>query len=236
MEGPDVVVFQVDLDEGLPVVLALVDVDAVEHVTAEVEARARREAGEIGADVAVAGVEEQAVPALQRLVAQAQAGIVGEVRRPEQAAVQVVGPAVQRAHDGAAARRAAPAAQDHGLAMAADVGDQFDAGRRAHEGAPLALLEQRQVVPDFGHREFVAEVARAAIEDRPYLAAIQLGIEIGRDGQLRTAAFERLRRQAQVGHVAERLQSPGSERRRRECAGRPERPIRAAVRRSMHCT
>jgi hypothetical protein len=41
VEGADVVVLQIDLDEGLPVVVALVQFDAVEHVAGEVEVGAR---------------------------------------------------------------------------------------------------------------------------------------------------------------------------------------------------
>ena len=65
MEGLDVVVLEIDLDERLPVVVALVDLDAVEHVAREVEVAATPSAAQIGRDVARA-VEQQAVPVLQR--------------------------------------------------------------------------------------------------------------------------------------------------------------------------
>ena len=52
MERADVVVLEVDLDEGLPVVVALVQHDAVEHVAGEVEVGARAEPRQLGGDVA----------------------------------------------------------------------------------------------------------------------------------------------------------------------------------------
>ena len=87
MERSDVVVLEVDLDEGSSVVVALVDMDAVEHEAFEVEGRPRSERVEFGRDVGAAGLEIEAVPALQRVVAQVQARVVGEVRRAEQATV-----------------------------------------------------------------------------------------------------------------------------------------------------
>ncbi len=56
MEGADVVVLEVDLDEGLPVVVALVQLDAVERVAAEVEVGARAQAGHVGRHVEAAAV------------------------------------------------------------------------------------------------------------------------------------------------------------------------------------
>ncbi len=159
-------------------------------MAAEIERRGRVQRREVGLHVAPAVLEHQAVPGLRRVVAQVQAGIVGKVRRTEQAAVKVVGPAVQRADD--VALGIAAVAQNHRLAMAADVGDQFDAAGRAHECAPLALLGQGVVVADLGNGECVTEVARAAREDALGLAAEQVGVEIGRDRELRAAAFERL--------------------------------------------
>ena len=85
MERLDVVVLEVDLDEGLPVVVALVDLDAVEHVAREVEV-AHAERREVARDVARA-VEQQAVPVLQRRAAEVEARLVGEVRRAEQLAL-----------------------------------------------------------------------------------------------------------------------------------------------------
>ena len=154
VEGPDVVVLEVDLDEGLPVVVALVQLDAVEHVAAEVERRRVGAAGAPGrvAHVAPAVVEQQAVPALQRVVAQVQArvGLRSAARRS-------AGRRGRRS-SGAAGRRccsrvlAAPA-QHQRLAVAADVGDQLARpSRGAHQRAALAFLRQGVEVADLGDR------------------------------------------------------------------------------------
>lgn len=52
MKWDDVVVLQIDLDEGLLVVIALVQFDPVEHKTAEIEIRARAHASQVGVDIA----------------------------------------------------------------------------------------------------------------------------------------------------------------------------------------
>jgi hypothetical protein len=128
MEGLDVVILQVDLDEGLPVVVALVHFDVVEHVAREVEVLRDRHLAQLVHDVVAVLLEQQAVPVLQRRLRQVQAGRVREMRRADQFALQVVGPAVQRADDvvGVAA-----AIEHQRLAVAADVGQQLDALRCA---------------------------------------------------------------------------------------------------------
>jgi hypothetical protein len=79
MERDDMVVLEIDLDEGLPVVLALVDLDPVEHVVRKVEI-ADAEPRQVRAHVA-GPVEQEAVPVLDRRPAEVQARFVGEVRR-----------------------------------------------------------------------------------------------------------------------------------------------------------
>jgi hypothetical protein len=179
VEGPDVVVLEVDLDEGLPVVVALVHLDLVEHVAREVQQRARPHRAEIGRDVAPVVLEHQAVPGPHRVVVQVQAGVLLEVRRAHQLAVQVVGPAVQRADDVAA--RVAAALQHHGLTVAADVGDEFHAVLRAHQCAAFAFLRQGIEVADLGHRELMPEVPRTVLVDQLQLATIRVVREIGAD-------------------------------------------------------
>jgi hypothetical protein len=177
VEGADVVVLQIDLDEGLPVVVALVHLDLVEHVAVEVQRRARAHAGKVGGDVAAVVLEHQAVPGTDLVVVEVQAGVVREVRRAQQLAFEVVGPAVQRAHHrllGVAA-----AAQHHGLAMAADVGDQLQPLGRAHQGPAFAFLGQRVVVAHLRHGQLVPEVARARLEDQSLFIAEQRLVEIG---------------------------------------------------------
>src|SRR6266487_6141620 len=87
----NVVVLEIHLDEGLPVVGALLDLDPVEHVAGEVEIRGDTDAGQITRDIART-VEQQAVPALQRRARQLGARLLVEVRRTEERALEVVGP------------------------------------------------------------------------------------------------------------------------------------------------
>ena len=65
VEGADVVVLQVDLDEGLPVVVALVQLDPVEGVAGEIKVGSRAHAGQVGGDVATVVLEQQAIPLAQ---------------------------------------------------------------------------------------------------------------------------------------------------------------------------
>ncbi len=185
VERAHVVVLQIDLDEGLPVVVALVQLDLVEHVAVERKLRERAHAGEVGGDVAAVVLEEEAVPLAQRIVVQVQAGIVREVRRAQQLPPGRVRPAVQRADDVArgmalAVRaQVAPALQHHRLAMAAHVGDQFDAALRvAHQGPALSFLRQRVIIARFGHAQLVPHIAGPALKDGVQLAPEQRIIEV----------------------------------------------------------
>src|SRR5438477_5327070 len=85
--------------------------------------RSDRESGEVGRDVALAR-EQHAAPVLELRLAQAQAGILGKVRRAQEPAGHVVGPAVQRADD---VVRVAPAFEQDRLAVAAHVREELDA-------------------------------------------------------------------------------------------------------------
>ena len=121
------------------------------------------------------------------------------MRRADQRALEVVGPAVQRADDVVAG--VAAAAQHHRLAVPADVRDQLDAAvGRAHQRAAFVFLRQRVVVAGLGDRELVADVARAAPEQALHLALEQRGIEIAANRELRTASLELTRGDAQIGH------------------------------------
>ncbi|MNR23219.1 hypothetical protein D3C85_1402260 [compost metagenome] len=101
MERTDVIVLEVDLDEGLPVVVALMHFDVVQHVVAEVELGPREQRRHVGGRIARA-FEQQAVAIAQAELLQVHAGRGLELRRAQQLAVVVVRPAVQRAHDVAA--------------------------------------------------------------------------------------------------------------------------------------
>ncbi len=102
VEGADVVVLQVDLDEGLPVVVALVQFDVIEHVAVERQVLGGGHAGQVGGDVAAVVIEQQTVPLAQRVVAEVQAGVALEVRCAQQLAAAGIGPAVDGADDVAA--------------------------------------------------------------------------------------------------------------------------------------
>ena len=75
-------------------------------------------------------VEQEAVPVLDRRAAEVQAGLVGEVRRAQQLALEVVGPAMDGADD---VPRIAAALEHDRLPMAADVREQLDPFGVAHE-------------------------------------------------------------------------------------------------------
>jgi hypothetical protein len=68
MEGLDVVVLQIDLDEGLPVVVALVHFGVVEQVAGEIQVARHAQVLELVGDVDAVVLEQQAVPALQRVL------------------------------------------------------------------------------------------------------------------------------------------------------------------------
>ena len=194
MEGHDVVVLEVHLDEGLPVVVALVHLNVVEHVAGEIEIARHAQAGEVFAHVALA-LEQQPVPVLQRRARQVRARLLLEVRRAQQVAFQVIRPAVQRAHD--VLGIAAPIEHD-GLPMPAHVGKQFDAVRIAHQHAAFGLGGKR-VIADFRDHQLMADVTRAMLEQTFDFSLIQRLVEVCRDGQL---GFRRHQVQcgAEIGH------------------------------------
>jgi hypothetical protein len=146
--------------------------DAVEHVAAEVERGGRAAIAQRRAHVAPAVVEQQTLPAMQRVGVQVQAGVGLEVRRADQLAVQAVGPAVDRTHDVLA--RVATPAQHQRLAVAAHVGHQAQPLRIAHQRAALAFVGQRVEVAGLRRPQFMSGVARAGVED-----ALAFGSEHG---------------------------------------------------------
>ena len=112
VERAHVVVLQIDLDEGLPVVVALMQLDLVEHIAGKIQRGLLAHAGQICRNVAAVVLEQQAIPLAQRVVAQVQAGVGGEVgganefarRGLARAVAGAVGPAVDRADDVACRR------------------------------------------------------------------------------------------------------------------------------------
>jgi len=89
-------------------------------------------AGQVGGNVAAIVFKQQAIPLLQGVVFEVQAGVLGKVRRTQKLAFGRVSPAVQRAHDVAAGAallllgQIAPSLQHDRLAVATDVGDQLN--------------------------------------------------------------------------------------------------------------
>jgi hypothetical protein len=68
--------------------------------------------------------------------------------------------------------------------VAADVGDQFDAIRRAHERAPLAFLRQCVVVARLRNGQFVPQVTGPVLEDELHLAGEERLVEVAVNGKL----------------------------------------------------
>src|SRR5205823_6662551 len=109
-----------------------------------------------------------------------------KMRRPEQSASQVVGPAVQRTYD---VLRVAPSTQDDGLAVPADIRQQphfIRPLRRAHEYLRIIAPGQRLKIAGLGHHQGVTNVAWAVCEQRAQFGRVKCGIEVGAYRKLRT--------------------------------------------------
>ena len=176
------VVLQINLDEGLPVVVALVQLHLVELVAGKIEVRHVAHRGHLGGNVAAIVFKDQAVPGRRFVAVQVQAGIGLKMRCAYQLARGVVGPAVQRADD--VAGGVAPALEHGRLAVAADVGDQLDARGVAHQHAPFAFLGQGVVIAQIGQGQFVAEVAWPVGKEFLLFALEQARIKIAGNGEL----------------------------------------------------
>ena len=185
VEGADVVVLQIHLDEGFPVVVAVVHLHPVQRITAEVQRLARAHVGQVGGDVAAVVFKQQAVPGTQRVVFEVQARVLGKVRRAQQLAAGGVSPAVHRTHDVArgaggivgGVQVAAPL-EHHGLAVPAYIRDQLHPLGGAHQGPALALLGQGRIVAQLGHAQFVPHIAGPALKDGRHLALKQRRVKV----------------------------------------------------------
>ena len=76
--------------------------DMVEGVTAEVELLARAQLRHVGCHIPAIGLEQHAVPFLERVVVKVEARVLLKMRRAQQDALWRIGPAVQRADEIAA--------------------------------------------------------------------------------------------------------------------------------------
>src|SRR6267142_2108467 len=118
MHGLDVIQLEEDLEEILPVEWTLLDQQPVEDVAGKVVVGGQREVGQISRGVAGTG-EKQSVPVVHRYFGQRALRRAIEIRRAEQLAVQVIGPAMQRADD---VLRMTAAFEQQALAMPARIG------------------------------------------------------------------------------------------------------------------
>ncbi|EFK95301.1 hypothetical protein LDC_2703 [sediment metagenome] len=194
VERADVVVLEIDLDEGLPVVVALVQLDLVQHEAREVEV-AGRQFGQVSRHVARA-IEHHAVPVADRRASEVQARLVGEVRRAEELALQVIGPAVDRADD---VLRVALARQHQRLTVPADVRQQLDAVRVPHQRLRVVPRSEHAIVAGLGDHELVADVARRAREQQASLELEDAGIAVPGRGELRDGGAK-MRGRGQIRH------------------------------------
>jgi hypothetical protein len=146
MEWRNVVVLKVDLDERLPVVGALVHLDVVQQVPVELSSEARPTPARSAAtsrgpsNSSPRQSDSGVLPRFRQ-------GLLVEMRRAQQRALQVVGPAMQGADDGIGI--ATPIEHD-GLAVPADIGEQLDALRAMGEDPALAFGGQRMEIARCG--------------------------------------------------------------------------------------
>jgi hypothetical protein len=99
MEGLDVIVLEVNLDEGFPVVVALVHLNVIEFEAREVKGGARAHAGQIGGHIAAIAFKEQAIPFLEWVVLKVQARVLGKVWGTQQVARRCISPTVKWANN-----------------------------------------------------------------------------------------------------------------------------------------
>ena len=107
---------------------------------------------------------------------QSHARVFREMRRAEQAALHVVGPAVQRAHD---VLGVAAALEHDGLAVSTDIREQFGAGLVADEHPAMILMRQCGVMTDLGHHGSMADITWTILEAGFKLLTINLNVKIG---------------------------------------------------------
>ena len=182
VKGRDVVILKIDLDEGLPVVVALVHLDMVELVAGEIELIGHVHAGQVGIRRA-RPLEEQAVPVFELRLVQVQARILRKMRGADQLPAGVVGPAVDRADD--VALQLAGALQHDRLTVAADVGHLPETLAAAVE-QQLAVVTplQRTIIHCFGHHQLMSDITGTGIEDQLFLQFEDLLVEIPVNRQL----------------------------------------------------
>ena len=220
VEGRNVIILKIDLDEGLPVVIAGVHLDVVEDIVGKVEFRPRKQVPDIPLCIA-RPFKEQAVAVLELEPLQIKAGLFVDLGCPEQFSGVVVCPAMQRADDVAPAVAqvavrvdvagdvAGLAAQHDGLAVATDVGEQLDAVIAAKENAPAAFGRQGAPVAWLGDEFFVPDINGGVPENTRLLACQQRFVKIGCDWKLGTRR-RNMRHPTNVGHDSLRTDNKAS--------------------------
>jgi len=134
----------------------------------------------IARDVARA-VEQQPLPVGKRGAAELRARLVREVRRAEKLALQVVGPAMDRADD---VLRVALAREHDRLPVTADVRQELDALRTVDERLRVAARGEHLIVTRFGRHQRVADVTGPAGEELRALGIENRGIAVDARGEL----------------------------------------------------
>src|SRR5688572_4253331 len=185
----DVVILEIDLDEGFPVARVFVGLHPVKHESRKIELMRKAKRGEIETDVA-APREQQPVPAGEWRPGKVEAGITGKMRCAEKLAAQVVRPAMERADD--IPHRATPFEDDR-LPVAADVRQQLDALIAVDQRFGMSEPVERLIIADVGHHQLVSDVARTRVEQQPLFEFVEPGIEIPVDRKLRGSADYRQR-------------------------------------------
>src|ERR1051326_234981 len=102
--------------------------------------------------------------------------------RAEELALQVIGPAVQRADD---VLRVAAAAYHDGLTVAAHVGKQFNILGIPYEHPGVLGPVERVIVARPGDHQLVAYIVRPGIEQELFFQGKDLRVEIPRHRELR---------------------------------------------------
>ena len=186
VKRPDVVILQIHLDKGLPVVIALVNNSAIKRVPGKIERLAglHGQRGEIN-DRVGRPVKQQAIPRLKPGVAQIQPRITRKMRRANELAFTGIRPAMQRAnHVTAVNFQRTTTVQHHRLTVATDVGDKVNAAFGASERLRITTTREHGVVAQIRHHQLMARIAGPAREQQFPFSLQQGRVEIGRRGQL----------------------------------------------------
>ena len=147
----DVVVLEIDLNKGFPVVIADMHFDMVEGIAGEIELAAWPHACQVSQHIAAVGFKQQTIPFLKRVVLQVQARVLLEMRCAQQLAFTRIGPAVQGTHHIAAHAacwvvQVASSFEHHGLAVTTDIGDELNTLRGMHQSPTLVFMGKRMKV------------------------------------------------------------------------------------------